>query len=1522
MKNSRRSPFYILLIIGTLLASSACAAAPAPAHGGRLSGSVIPALARAKSVAAPAGNAHQLLTLTVVLRREEPEKFERFLRAEYDPRSARYRRFLSGRALADRFGPSAGDYERVLGYLRAAGFHLLAGSADRLTLTVRASRARIERALRIHIGNYRLGKRRFYANTRAPWLPAAIAPKVQAIVGLSDLAQPRRVGAGDAKQFIWNHIPSQAQTLITCLSPAMAGAIKNLKVPTAPSLADAIAAATAPVACELNMIAAYAQSYGAFPDPTPGAGETIGLLELSNYYPSDVQNYLDLMGMGSDFGNLSEVNVNGGVGTPGTGESEVLLDIDAVMSLAPGAKVVVFDGPFQGGGTFQSMLNAMISAGVNVISNSWAYCENETDLADVQSINSILATAAADGITVVSGTGDHGSTCLDGASDTIPVPADAPYITAVGGTEAQPNLLGTYGTETWWNGVNGTPPTGQGGFGVSQFFPAPSYQTSLSASTMRSVPDVSAPADPLQGFRLCQADNGGCPSPWLYGGTSVAAPIWAAIVAVLNQELGHNLGFLNPTLYGLAGSSAFHSAASLGADFAHVGLGSPNVNELRRLLAGGTTGAVDLAHSGIQVLPIPVTADGTSVAPVSVTLLDSNFYTVSGQSVSLAANSGAHAVITTVRGTTDLNSGAALFEVQDSVPETVTLTASTAAGTLPGTATVTFVTPPAASGGISASPTLVTADGISTTTITVTLKDASGNPSPGKVVGLSEGNGASQISATTATTDAAGTVNFTATDNTAESVTYTATDITDGNLPVPGSAQVQFTSASGPPPCNVGLGTAGAGYAASTFASGFAYTSGCVGPVGLAFDSQDNLLVSDNADGNLYRFSPEGGSADPGHLVADPFNSPGISGLVFGRHGSLYAGGEYGALCLIINTIAQLDPGTGQVIRYLNAPGTCVLGLAIDPLSGDMFVTAHYGGIFRLSGYTGGSAGTSVNYALGTAVGMDGLTFAPDGTLYAANESSGVIYSITGTDSATPGVATPIATVAGADGITLVTNPSNASLPYVIVNTNSGDIVKIDQAVSPATLTTIYSGGSRGDFVTVGPDGCMYATQTDRVIRVTNADGSCDFQPVSVTPQLHLVPNFSGAPQQGGTIGFTATVLNVASPAGIPIELAVGGANAGVHEGPADANGGVALTYEGVYSGSDQVVARATVAGASLVSNTVDVNWAPGAHTTFLGLNDNPELAAAGQPVTLTANLLDVSATPQAPLAAQTVDFSLDGQSCSAPTDSAGSASCAVVPTTFGAAALSASYAGNSQYVASNATRRMDVLAAAPTVSISVSPTSIITGGSATLQWSSTGALTCTASGSWSGSQATSGRQAVTPPSAGSYTYTLACDSSGGSAQASATLTVTPPSAAPTVAISVNPTSIITGGSATVQWSSSNATACAASGAWSGPQATSGTQTVSPSSAGTYTYALTCTGAGGSAQASTTLTAKPVSVTISGNSGGGGALSTVDLTLLLGLLLLRTIRIPAMPCGASAEALQGEDSESPPARSRPRRTRS
>ena len=162
-----------------------------------------------------------------------------------------------------------------------------------------------------------------------------------------------------------------------------------------------------------------------------------------------------------------------------------------------------------------------------------------------------------------------------------------------------------------------------------------------------------------------------------------------------------------------------------------------------------------------------------------------------------------------------------------------------------------------------------------------------------------------------------------------------------------------------------------------------------------------------------------------------------------------------------------------------------------------------------------------------------------------------------------------------------------------------------------------------------------------------------------------------------------------------------------------------------------------------------------------------------------------------------------------------------------------------------------------PTVSIAANPTSVASGGAATLTWSSTAAASCSASGAWLGSKATSGSQS-TGPLVASGNFSLTCTGAGGSASASATVSVsgTPPPPSVTVSLAANPTSVASGGTSILTWSSTNAASCTASGGWSGAQATSGsTSTGALTSTGLFN--LACTGTGGTATATASVLVVP-----------------------------------------------------------------
>lgn len=535
-----------LLFVGLLVVLSGASAWASEGPQGmvRLPGHVLSALAKATVVPSKPGSDAQPMTLTIVLRRDDQSGFERYFHELYDPHSKNLHRFLTQEQIADRFGPSQGDYNSILAYLRTNGFALVRGSANRLTLTVSGTRAKAERAFAVRIHDYKIGQVTFHANDGDPEFPSILADKVESIAGLSNLAQAKTTiwkAIVDAFCSPWVEANAQGACWQSCSETynhdPSSQDCKNCIAMQKPTLLKK---------CETEHgVSNTANGSGTDPGSwlaMDGTGQTIGLIEFDNFQPSDVSDYINLFGLKASIGNLSEVNIGGGAPL-GSDESEVLLDIDAVMTIAPGAKVVVYDAPWSGSGTsFQALFNAAIDGGSTIISNSWAYCEDQTTLSDVQSIDSIFQSAAVSNISIFNGAGDSGSTCLDGSANTVGVPADSPNATAVGGSSLSESPVGIYGSEAWWNGIGATPPSGQGGFGVSKFFPAPGYQSGL-GTTGRSLPDVAINADPANGVIICQADNGGCPSGLSFGGTSLAAPEWAAFAAILNQAQGKDLGF-------------------------------------------------------------------------------------------------------------------------------------------------------------------------------------------------------------------------------------------------------------------------------------------------------------------------------------------------------------------------------------------------------------------------------------------------------------------------------------------------------------------------------------------------------------------------------------------------------------------------------------------------------------------------------------------------------------------------------------------------------------------------------------------------------------------------------------------------------------------------------------------------------------------------------------------------------------------------------------------------------------------
>jgi kumamolisin len=332
-----------------------------------------------------------------------------------------------------------------------------------------------------------------------------------------------------------------------------------------------------------------------FPTNATGAGQTIAIIELGGgYRTNDLRTYFRTINV--PLPKVSAVSVDGGLNQPGSdADGEVMLDIEVAGAVAHGANIVVYFAP----NTDQGFHDAISKAAhdpvrkPSIISISWGGPEDTWTPQALQAMNAALQDAAAMGVTVTVASGDNGSS--DGVNDGkqhVDFPSASPYVLACGGTKVQASGS-QISLEEVWNETAAN--EGATGGGVSNIIPLPDYQKNAGVPAQpetrfvgRGVPDVSGDADPTTGY-FVRVDG----QNTVIGGTSAVAPLWAGLAALINQQLGHALGFVNPKLYMLAESSfrditlGNNGAYSAGPKWdACTGLGSPNGVALVNALLG------------------------------------------------------------------------------------------------------------------------------------------------------------------------------------------------------------------------------------------------------------------------------------------------------------------------------------------------------------------------------------------------------------------------------------------------------------------------------------------------------------------------------------------------------------------------------------------------------------------------------------------------------------------------------------------------------------------------------------------------------------------------------------------------------------------------------------------------------------------------------------------------------------------------------------------------------------------------
>ncbi len=463
------------------------------------------------------------LHLAIGLPLRNENALDHLLQQIYDPASPNFHHYLTPEQFNEQFGPTETDYQTVENFFENNGFKVTAHGDHRL-LDVSGSAADIERVFHVTMRTYQhpTENRTFFSADAAPSLDLSVP--ILHVSGLDNysLIRPRI---------------------------ALKKSLNHLAKTTAPR------SGSGPEGMYLgnDLRAAYLPGVS-----LTGAGQTLGLLEFDGYYSNDITTYENDAGLSPV--TLTNVPVQGGVSTPGSGNVEVALDIEIAMSIAPGlSKIVVYEAP-NNSSYFDDILQTMADDTNNSpqqFSCSWGAtspgapdttAEGYFKQMDVQ--RQSFFNAAGDSDAFVGG---------------VPFPSESTNIMQVGGTTLTTSGPGgAWVQETTWNwGGNheGNSSIGTCG-GISDNFGIPYWQQGINMSanegstTMRNVPDVAMPADNI----FVVADNG---FSYYVGGTSCAAPAWAAFMALVNQQAvsggQSTAGFINPAIYAIGKGANYTS---------------------------------------------------------------------------------------------------------------------------------------------------------------------------------------------------------------------------------------------------------------------------------------------------------------------------------------------------------------------------------------------------------------------------------------------------------------------------------------------------------------------------------------------------------------------------------------------------------------------------------------------------------------------------------------------------------------------------------------------------------------------------------------------------------------------------------------------------------------------------------------------------------------------------------------------------------------------------------------------------
>jgi subtilase family serine protease len=528
--------------------------------------------------------ASELVDLAVYMSWRHPDEVTALAEAVSDPSSDRYGHYLGARAFRERFAPEQADVDAVADWLRAEGLRVVDVPANRHYVAAEGPVARVEAAFGTRLARYRVGDRVLRGPTAVPSMPALHG--VVAVGGLDEGGAEMRPDHASTDEpppagFV-NAPPCSAwwgQRPATEVPPAY-GAVQPY-VPCGYTAAELRSVYDLDAAARRGL---------------DGRGQTVAV--TGAYASPTIRDDVDRLSRTHDVqpftrGQLTEV-LPVPRPTPqsvhcdsGGWYAEESLDIEAVHLLAPRAKVVYASARDCSNLALDEAITTVLDGELaQVVTNSWGTGGEDTGVAQLRAFADTFLQAAIEGIGVIFASGDNGDQVARRGVRTVDFPASAPWVTAVGGTSLGIGEHGERVFETGW-GVDTTtldrgawtsPPGrflyGAGG-GTSRVFAQPRYQAHAVPGALarhfgphraRTVPDLAMDGDPNTGIvvGVTQAFPDGVHyGEYRIGGTSLAAPMVAALELLADQRAGMHHGFLNPALYRLRGTAALRDVVAL-----------------------------------------------------------------------------------------------------------------------------------------------------------------------------------------------------------------------------------------------------------------------------------------------------------------------------------------------------------------------------------------------------------------------------------------------------------------------------------------------------------------------------------------------------------------------------------------------------------------------------------------------------------------------------------------------------------------------------------------------------------------------------------------------------------------------------------------------------------------------------------------------------------------------------------------------------------------------------------------------